>query len=292
MRDDDKNCEALYWKAKALKQQSNFEEAVRVYEWAISLNKSQTATLKSIYDICLIRILERDIYLAYHTLDRLEEVPEDLEDLFQLKLFLNGAVNMIKKKFREGLEVLEKVDLKKLKEKEIVRLTHSYRAYGLFCEGKILEAIEVYKFLESSGQIHDGDVYNLMLCEGIDHGEQNKFEQAVVYFEKAKSMYKIKVEPTFYLVVVAVHGVPGPDPLRRRQPRSIQQLHRRAKQPEVLRDSSADEEEGADSDHRPRRDVFRERLELEHALLHRSAQDAQQHGQRSGPVLRECDREV
>jgi hypothetical protein len=76
-----------------------FTEAIITYEQAIKLNNSETATIKSLHDISIIKIQEFDIYAAYYTLDRVEDIPESVSNLHNLKVFLEGAVNMIKKKF-------------------------------------------------------------------------------------------------------------------------------------------------------------------------------------------------
>jgi tetratricopeptide (TPR) repeat protein len=177
------------------------DTAILIYEQAINLNRSQTATLNSIYDLTILRILERDIYLAYYTLDRLEEIPEDLVDLNLLKLFINGAINMLKKKFQDGIDTLAKIDLEKLKEERLVRLVHSYGAFGLFSLGKITEALNIYKMLEEKNWIVEGDIYNKLICKGIIAGEQNKFDVAEGHFKMARTMLRLRVEPTLYLCV-------------------------------------------------------------------------------------------
>ena len=152
----------------------------------------------------MIRIQERDIYLAYYTLDRVEEIPEDLPVFSQLKSFLNGAINMIKKKFKDGLEDLQKLDVSKLVECNVEPLVLSYQAYGFFCLGKVAEALALYTELETKGRLVEGDTYNLLLCKGILHGEAREFDEARKFFEKARSMFRLRVEPTFYLVVARI----------------------------------------------------------------------------------------
>ena len=201
MKENDANCEAIYWKGKALKELGRFEAAIENYEQAVNLNRSQSATLKSLFDLALIRIQERDIYLAYYTLDRIEEIPEELSLLFHLKIFLNGAVNMIKKKFKDGLEDMKKIDQTKIKECNLENLVLSYQAYGHFSLGKIQEALEIYNEIEKRQALVEGDTYNKLLCQGILNGEAKKFAEAKVFFEKAKSIFRLKVEPTFYIVV-------------------------------------------------------------------------------------------
>lgn len=208
MKENELNCEAYYWKGKALKGKSQIDNAIENFEQAVNLNKSQPATLKSLLELALIRIQERDIYLAYYTLDRLEEIPTDLPIHFNLKIFLNGAVNMIKKKFKDGLEDFKKIDASTLEEFKIDRLMLSYQAYGNFCLGNIKEALEYYSQLEKLETLVQGDVYNRLLCEGIIKGEEGEYSLSKSFFEKAKSIFRLKVEPTFYIVVNITLQVP------------------------------------------------------------------------------------
>jgi tetratricopeptide (TPR) repeat protein len=146
----------------------------------------------------LIRIAERDFYLAYYTLDRIEEIPQEIEYLYHLKKFLEGAVNMIKKKYKAGIEALESFDSTKVPEEDVIQLTKSFLAFGHFNLGQIDKALEIYKVLETEGKITEGDSYNKEICTGILCGESDDFSQAEKHFKKAQTMNKIKVEPAFY----------------------------------------------------------------------------------------------
>lgn len=201
MCEEQDNCDALYWKGRVLKETGKVDDAVQIYEQAITLNRSQNATLSSIYDLTVIRILDRDIYLAYYTLDRVENIPEEQTGLCQLLLFLNGAVNMLKRKFQDGLAELEKIALEKLRESELVKLVHSYRAYGLFSLDRVVEALGVYNLIEEQQWMKEGDRYNKLLCQGIILGQEKRFEEAQTCFEEARQMFMLRVEPTFYLCV-------------------------------------------------------------------------------------------
>ena len=184
-----------------MKQSANYEAAVTNYEQVITLNSSQSATLRSLFDLALIRILERDIYLAFYTLERIEEIPQEIHSLYQLKLFLNGAVHMMKKKFKEGIESMQNIDFDKLKEPMVEILIKSYLGYGHFCLGDIENALTIYHGLDKHKSLIQGDKYNMYLCKGVLAGEKQEFENAILNFDMAKSIFRIKVEPTFYLVV-------------------------------------------------------------------------------------------
>jgi tetratricopeptide (TPR) repeat protein len=222
------NCEAMYFKGLIAFYKNNFTQAVITYEQAITLNNSQTATIKSLHDIAIIRIKECDIYAAYYTLDRVEEIPETVSNLHNLKIFLEGAVNMIKKKFKLGLECMEKLsgsgnkfsdkdvsssDVKKDQfdrvdiNENIKPLILSYKAFGLFSLGKIPAAHYNYRLLEEMGQIASGDVYNKYLCEGILAARSFNFDTALEKFESAQALGKIKIEPPFYIWMMSIMRV-------------------------------------------------------------------------------------
>ena len=198
------NCEAIYFKGLLNKLQGECEQAILNYEQAIKINQSETATLKSIHDITLIRIHEKDIYSAYATIDRLEKIPDSLGYLKNLKLFLEGAVSMIKRKFEDGLSSLDKISDTGDLHESIRPLRLSYKAYGLFCLGKIQVALDIYSRLEKKGVASSSDKYNKKLCLGILCAKAEDFDKAKEYFETAQSMDSSKIEPPFYLAVISV----------------------------------------------------------------------------------------
>ena len=89
------------------------------------------------------------MYAAYYILDRLEEIPEYCVYLKKCKQFLEGAINLIKKKYYDGTGQIAGLieDYEGLHE-SIVPLLYSYRAYGRYCQGEIEQALEDYAFLE------------------------------------------------------------------------------------------------------------------------------------------------
>lgn len=204
LEENPNNCEAVYFRGLIHMYRGQNHSAILNYEQAIKLNLSETATIKSLHDIALIKIEERDIYAAFYTLQRVEDIPESVKYLHNLKIFLNGAVNMIKKKFKEGLSELEKIkDCSEINE-AIKPLILSYRAYGNFSLGKIEEALEDYKTLQEKGQIMKGDIYNRLLCNGILEGLNKNFELSQMYFKEAQELDKSKIEPPFYIWLISI----------------------------------------------------------------------------------------
>lgn len=201
---NEKNCEALYFKGLLQKVKGENHQAILQYEQAIKLNTSETATLKAIHDIALIRIEEKDIYSAYSTIDRLDEIPNSALYLQNLKIFLEGAVSMIKKKFDEGIGYLDKIISLSDIHDSVKPLIISYKAYGEFSLGKIEGALNGYEALEQMQSCSKSDSYNKDLCLGILNVRNKKFSVGEKYFLEAQSKDPSKIEPEFYLWITTV----------------------------------------------------------------------------------------
>ena len=161
------NCEALYFKGFLRKVSGDHGQAILIYEQAIKLNNSETATVKALHDMSLIYVEQKDMYAAYFALDRIDEIPEQLTYLIKAKTFLSGTISLIKKKYTEGIDQMNKV----VNEEELAEilkpLVLSYRAYGYYCTGEIENALNDYKELQKKYKIQGGDIINMELCHGI-----------------------------------------------------------------------------------------------------------------------------
>jgi tetratricopeptide (TPR) repeat protein len=209
---DPKNCEAIYCRGLIARLTGKFEKAVQIYEEVINLNTSEQYTLKSLHNIALIRIEERDLYQAYHTLDRLETIPSSFAVIANTKAFLEGAISLVKKKYNEGILAMDTLVLMESEDavkemaiaEELKPLIRSFRAYGNFCEGNIGLAISDFEELEKRKQLSFIDQYNLQLCLGVTAAELKGFEEARKHFLKAKQMNPNKIEPRFYLAILDI----------------------------------------------------------------------------------------
>lgn len=219
-----RNVDALYQKgtiARALKEN---KRAVVILEEVINLNTNDSLTLKSLHDIALIRMEERDVYQAYHTLDRLERMPTNVPYFTKAKIFLEGAISMVKKKYLEGVEFLSKLINDEDLHVELRPLVYSYRAYGHFCLGSIEEAINDYETLQKDNHMSECDDYNLLLCKGILKARLKKWLESEKLFRAANAIYPTKIEPRFYIEVNSAssdppdHQLPRPAESRAQPP--------------------------------------------------------------------------
>lgn len=198
------NCEAIYFKGLVKKIQAQYSEAVALYEQVIKKNHSEVASLKSLHDITLIKIKQRNIYAAYYTLDRLEEVPESLGYIQDLKIFLEAAVHLMKRKFKEGVDMLDKLGINTEIDENVKPLINSYRAFGNFSLGNIKDALDDYEYLSENCLQSDSDVFNMLLCKGIVATKNRMYKEAKQNFQNARKMNQKSIEPAFYLAMLKI----------------------------------------------------------------------------------------
>lgn len=182
--------------------QKNHKQAIVFFEQAITLNTCHETTNLCLKNIVLIKIWEKDIYAALYTLERLQPIPENLLFLSHL---MEGAVFIIKRKFQEGISLIEQTiskisdtPISKDTQRKLEDIALSYRAYANFSNGKISEALEDYQTLRDSGNISQGDIYNKELCHGVIHTQKKNFTRAEHHFRKAERMGISEIEPVFY----------------------------------------------------------------------------------------------
>jgi tetratricopeptide (TPR) repeat protein len=152
----------------------------------------------------LIYVEQRDMYAAYFALDRIDDIPEQLTYLIKAKTFMSGAISLIKKKYTEGIDMMNKVVHEEELAEILKPLVLSYRAYGYFCTGEIENALGDYKELEKKYTIVGGDLINLYLCHGVLSTNQRKFKEASDYFDMAKNLDPKKIESTFYIALLSI----------------------------------------------------------------------------------------
>lgn len=207
LRQNPRNVDALYQKAAIARAQKENKLAVVIFEEVVNLNTNDSLTLKSLHDIALIRMEERDVYQAYHTLDRLERTPSNVPYFSKAKTFLEGAISMVKKKYVEGVQHLSTLINDEDLHVELRPLVYSYRAYGYFCQGSIEEAISDYEALQHDSRLSECDEYNLLLCRGIMKAREKKWGDSEKLFRMAQSIYPTKIEPRFYIEVDSTEQV-------------------------------------------------------------------------------------
>ena len=110
-----------------------------------------------------IKIEEKDFYEAYHILTRADNVEVDANGLNEWRLFLEGSLFLMKKKYKEGISTFEgllglqsfKGKYSKLKGRGqqdryrfLKPLVHLYKGYGELCETNNEKAFKEYTAYE------------------------------------------------------------------------------------------------------------------------------------------------
>jgi hypothetical protein len=106
-----------------------------------------------------IKIEDKDFYEAYHILNRASSIEIKKEVMEEWKMFLEGTLSMMKKKYKEGIAILEtllalpmyagayeSISGRSGRERFVFikPLIYLYKAYGELSEGSIKTAKEDY----------------------------------------------------------------------------------------------------------------------------------------------------
>eukprot|EP01017_Pseudomicrothorax_dubius_P034550 TRINITY_DN4753_c0_g4_i2.p1 TRINITY_DN4753_c0_g4~~TRINITY_DN4753_c0_g4_i2.p1 ORF type:complete len:1181 (-),score=268.49 TRINITY_DN4753_c0_g4_i2:134-3676(-) len=195
------NCDAMYFKGYSLLKQGKESEAILCFEQTLRLNNSKKAVTKAIYEMVKMKINSRDFYSAYWILNRTECLNVDMNALHKYKLFIEGVIFLMKKKFKEGYDNLNTLTSKNQVGEYLKDKIHVYKSYASFCLGNHEEAIEEMKKAQTYGKLEKGAQYNKLLCEGILSLKRDGFDFAAAQFSKANTILPNKMEPFFYRAV-------------------------------------------------------------------------------------------
>ncbi|EGR34644.1 hypothetical protein IMG5_005100 [Ichthyophthirius multifiliis] len=202
LNQDNKNSEAYYFKGLLYYTQNNLNDAILCFEQAIKHNNSRKAVTKALYQIAKIKIELRDFYQAFHTITRAEFLDVDKKALEKFRIFTDGVTFLMKRKYQEGIENLSKL-VKGYNLGDFLKpLVYTYRSYGYFCLGKHQKALLDLQTVEN--KLEKCSNYNKYICEGILSAQNNQFEQAMNFFNKANKLFSQKMEPFFYKAMTLV----------------------------------------------------------------------------------------
>lgn len=177
----------------------NFNDALLSFEQVIKHNTSKKATTKALYEIAKIKIELRDYYGASYTLERAQSLDVEMKVLEKLKLFLDGSTFLMKKKTKQGVELLTLLTKKQTIPEFIKSQTYSFRSYGYFCQYKYTSAInDLISIEKMECELDEASRYNKVLLEGIIAAQGNKEEEAIKRFEDAEKMRPVTADPSIY----------------------------------------------------------------------------------------------
>lgn len=221
--------EIMFLRAKVLRGMRNTEKAILLLEEI----EEATPTFRSrcLKEIILIKLSDRDFYGAYHTAMRGENNKGVLE-------FLEGAINIIKRKNVDGILKMDRIiqghsEIDEESYELILPLAYSFRAYSKFCIGHFEDAEKDYNKLEVIGNLGKGDEYNRELCQGVIKATRYEFAEAERHFRAADCMGISKIEPRFYLSILNIVRILRENP---KQFRNVINAKMRGHRPPDFRD--------------------------------------------------------
>lgn len=91
----------------------------------------------ALLQILQIELERRDYYKAHHTISRSKHLDvEPVEEIGLYELFVEGVITMMKKKYKEALQLLLKAaQHKNVHKLNLAGLINKYLGYGYFKEG-------------------------------------------------------------------------------------------------------------------------------------------------------------
>jgi len=99
---------------------------------------------KAIYELLKIKMSQRDYYAASHTANRLEFFNIKNKNLKIFQDCLEGVTLIMKKKFSEGISIINKVKKNEM-DPFLVPLCFKFLGYAYFKIGKYIDSINSYK---------------------------------------------------------------------------------------------------------------------------------------------------
>lgn len=137
-------------KAPSLSQ-DQIQQALLSFEQSIKHNNSKKAVSKSLYEIARLKIDQRDFYEAFYQLSRADYLDVDQKILEKFKIFTDGVIFLMKRKYDEGIEALTKLVNSASISEFLKPMIYQYRAYGYICQshyGKALSDLNHISSLE------------------------------------------------------------------------------------------------------------------------------------------------
>lgn len=141
---------AYFYKAKALKKLSNWNDAILYFEQVIrACSDDQYLQSSALYEIAKIKIQQKDFYEAFYNLQRATHYKLKQKKLIHYKMFTEGVIFLMKRKNKTGIKLLTSL-IEKLQGQQaattdyITPLVYLYRAYGYFVQDEFDKALKDY----------------------------------------------------------------------------------------------------------------------------------------------------
>jgi tetratricopeptide (TPR) repeat protein len=192
--------QASMLKGKVLLKQGLDQEAYLSFEQVLKYDEDLKYTEEALFHLTSIKIRQRDFYGAAHTLSRAET---KTKDLLELEVYVEGVLDLMKRKFKDGTRLLSKV----VKTHSVVltqyqSAAYAYRGYGYACLDKLEAAVLDFNHVMKEGRLDKVTAYNRSICKGLQAAFTQQWPACLTHFSKAAGLFPKNFEPLFYRGVV------------------------------------------------------------------------------------------
>ena len=192
------NCsQAYYCKGEIFYSNHSYLEAGLSFEQCIRCDNNNEYSPKAIFHLGAIKIHEKDFYGAIHTFERVGKF--ELKDQKVLKSYAEAVINLMKRKYKDGIAVFNKL-LKKQDPvmKEYIGTCYMYRGYGYNALNLHEKAIRSFKKATIYGKLNKASLYNQELSYALLAASKNNYQVFLTYIEKCLKIFPKKPEPYIY----------------------------------------------------------------------------------------------
>lgn len=193
------NVEAFYYRAFAQLGLNLIADAALSLEQVIKYDVSKKYVGAAIYNLGAIKIKQRDYYGAMYTFKRGVDMGLEIEEQKILKNYVEAILCLIKRNFKEGLNILTKI----IKSKnpliqEYIGNCYAYRGYA---HAALEEHDKAVKDLTTASELQildQSSEYNLTVSKGAGLALKDP-EEALKLFNVANKLFPNSIEPRVYI---------------------------------------------------------------------------------------------
>ena len=206
---DNENAEAYYYKALILMIKEELNDAVLCLEQVIKYDEEKKFTGAALYNLGAIQIKMKDFYGAIYTFKRASDLDAELKEQKILKGYVDAILNLMKRKFKEGIDIINRIIKKKHPLlQDYIGNCYSYRGYAYCALGKFEKAIKDLKHVSKYQKLDVASQYNLIMSQGAAYITKQP-STSIALFEKAFEMFPKNVEPLAYKASVIIRNNPS-----------------------------------------------------------------------------------
>ena len=202
--EQDPTCsQAFFYKAEILYSNNQFIESALCYEQCIKYDTNFEYTPRAIFHLGAIKIHDKDFYGALHTFERVGK--HELKDQKTLQLYAEGVINLMKRKYKDGISTFNKLLQKQDPVmKQYIANCYMYRGYGYNALNLHEKAIRSFKKASGYGKLNKASRYNQEISYALLAASKNNIPLFMTYLEKSLKIFPKKAEPHIYHAAVVL----------------------------------------------------------------------------------------